>query len=819
MRIVLKHILKNIWEKKGRSLLIILSLIIATAVFVLNLTLPDEIILKMQETLRSMYGEAEIEIRTAEPFSIDDIKIQDEDYEYIGVLSTEISLEKEQAGIWGINIEDAKKIKMLGEDVPNLEENQIVISKKQAEKYSYKEGEKLIAKVDEKEYELEIVKIVEGKGLAGSNPEFPMFFSNVETLNKIMNIEEGKYDSIFFNVKNDSNVKNFVEYLKENNENFMVQSLVDVEAIKEELSFISYIMILIFALATIMIFFVVSSLNKIIIAERMPVIGTFRSVGATKTKMNWILILENVVYGLIGGLIGTIIGYALNSKAASLFITTDGVELTNKTTQMTPGAILIGIAFAIVLEIFISIRAIRKANKKPIKDIIFDVQSTRYRILKGRIILGTIMVVSSLVINYLNKKMEIVPTIISIILYIVGVANLVPLIMRMMSKLLAIIFKKIGWATGIIASKNIGYNKMIIASSRLIVVAIALILSIITVSGSITEIFNSFRYVMGDDCDIIMQNVTKTATEYEKLLEIDEITKIEYMYYAWDEETTYNNGIKFSTNPIMLGQKEKGKYIKELDYKVEDLKHDELLIDEKLAESNNIKVNDVLNMKFGSYNAELKFKVVGLINSAYFTTSRNVMVINLEKFKENLTDVPMQVQLATKEGTDLEKTIKEVEDTIKETAVKIETAEEFVDRQEEQTASMLSMFYVIIGLAISLSFIGIVNNQIISFIQRRKEFAVLTSTCMSKSQLKKMLIVETILANIISCSVAVVVGFITTRIIESFMQGLTLYVDIIFNWNIAFKFVGIIFLVLLFTVVIPIKRLSKMKIVEEIKYE
>ena len=39
-------------------------------------------------------------------------------------------------------------------------------------------------------------------------------------------------------------------------------------------------------------------------------------------------------------------------------------ELTNKTSQMTIGTMLIGIAFAVILEILISIRAIIKANKK-----------------------------------------------------------------------------------------------------------------------------------------------------------------------------------------------------------------------------------------------------------------------------------------------------------------------------------------------------------------------------------------------------------------------------------------------------------------------
>lgn len=373
MRIVLKHILKNIWEKKGRSLLIILSLIIATTVFVLNLTLPDEITLKMQETLRSIYGDAEILVATVEPFSIEDMKMPDEEFKYIGFSSPEISLEDKQAQIIGIDIEDAQEMKMLGNDVPKLEKNEVVISSKQAEKHSYKEGDKITGIVENKNYEFEIVKVVDKKGLTSLETEYPIFIANSETVNEIMDIEKGKYESIYLNVENDEKVKQFSEYLKENNENYIVENLVDVDAIKEQLSFISYIMVLIFALATIMIFFVVSSLNKIIIAERIPVIGTFRSIGATKGKMNLILILENVVYGLIGGIIGTIIGYAINSKAASLFIVTEGIELTSKTTQMSPGAMVIGVVFAVLLEFFISIKAIRKANKKPIKDIIFDV--------------------------------------------------------------------------------------------------------------------------------------------------------------------------------------------------------------------------------------------------------------------------------------------------------------------------------------------------------------------------------------------------------------------------------------------------------------
>lgn len=818
MKIVLKHILKNIWEKKGRSLLIILSLIIATTVFVLNLTMPNELVLKIQETLRSIYGETDLGIQTVEPFSIKDLNVGEEKINHVGLSELEITINDKQAIVFGLDIDRTKEMKMLGADVPNLNKNEVVINQEQADEHGYKEGDLLKFIIEDQNYEFKIVKIVSKKGLNSLDIEYPVFIANLETVNTIKNIDTEKYDTLYIDVKNNDNAKSFTEYVKENNENYIVDELANVESIKEQTSFVTYILMMIFAMATIMIFFVVSSLNNVIIAERMPVIGTFRSVGATKGKMNFILILENAVYGLIGGLIGVFAGYGINSKVASLFITTNGVELTSKTSQMEISTMLIGVAFAVLLEILISIKAILRANKKQIKDIIFDVQSTRYVIKRTSVILGIILVAISFLINYINKDVNMLPTLVSIIFLIVGIANLVPIIIRIIGLILAKIFKKIGWGTGVIACKNIGYNKMIISSSRLIVVAVSIILAILTVSVSYTELFTSFKYTV-DDYDIVVENVTKTAEEYNKLLEVEDVKKVNYMYFYGDMDTTYNNGKKFNIVPTIMGQEESRKYIKELDYKIEDLKENEVVIDEKYAERNNLKVNDIIKIKWGTLNKELELKIVGLVNSAYFSTNRNVIVMNLDTFTGNITDIPMLVGMEAEEEADLEKLKENIEEKLKEIGVKVSTVDEYLENQKEQVDGIMSLFYIIIGLAVILSFIGIINNQIICFIQRRKELAILNSTCMTKTQLKRMLRIETILSNAISCLLAVVVGFMTTGIIETFLESLSMYVEMIFDWNMAFKFIGVVFILLLCTLRIPTKRMKKMNIVNEIKYE
>ena len=298
MKIVFKHILRNIWAKKGRSFLIVLALTVATTVFTLNMTLPDELVLKVQQTLRSVYGDVDIAVRTVEEFSAKDLDFGDEEIIVTNNLELQGLYDDKPMILQGLNVEEAKNFGMLGSDVPKLEGNQLVISKRQAESYKFSEGQKIKLIFEDKEYEFEIVKIVENKGINSMTVEYPQFICDINEIAKIRGISPDMTDWLYINIVEEGKTGEYAEYLSEHNDNFMIEALTDEEAIKESAEFISYILLMIFVMATIMIMFVVSSLNKIIISERMPVIGTFRSIGATKGKMNSILMLENAVYGV-----------------------------------------------------------------------------------------------------------------------------------------------------------------------------------------------------------------------------------------------------------------------------------------------------------------------------------------------------------------------------------------------------------------------------------------------------------------------------------------------------------------------------------------
>ena len=819
MSIILKHIFRNIKEHKMRSILIFIALMISTCVLIIDIVLPNELLIKIEDTFKTIYGDADISISSVEDFEYDKLKFNGVKYDYVATNNMyATNKEDKPTVVMGINISKAKDFKLLGEDVPELNQNEVVINDYSAKEKGYKKGDIIKLKYNDIEYEFIIKDIVKKKGLAAIENENDIFITSLDNIETIKNEKVKKYSSIYLNVENDDEIDNLVDYLKDNNENYNISRTIDMEGLKSEVSFVRYLMTLIFFMSTVMIFFVIGSLNKIMLAERIPVIGTFRSIGANRSKMNSILIIENALYGLFAGFIGSIAGIYLDKLVSTAFVVTNGVELSSKSVKLSPSLIIIGILFATLLQIFITAKEIIRTNKKPIKTLIFNTQNSRYKIRKMRTIIGFILIVLAFIVHTLNTKVNILFTMTSLVTLTVGVANIVPFLMQKVSKILATLFKKIGWSTGIVASKNIGYNKMIISSSRLIVVSLSLLSTIVLVSTSFTKLFTGFRETT-KDYDMTIMNVRENATKYDKLVELDGINEVKYFYYYMDEDTTYNDGKKFATMPFLYTNNKDTDLIDTKDKKISELKNDEIIIDEKIAFKNNFKVGEKLKIKYGNLNKTFEYKIVGLCDASKFTTSRNLMIISYEHFIKDITDVPAQVLLVTDEGTDLEKMKETLKKEIKEVSIRIQTTEEYIQEQESQTDSIMSIFYVILGLSVFLSFIGIVNNQIISFIQRRRELAVLNSTCMSKAQLRKMLFTETIIANFVASIFVLITSYAATGFINYFMQGIDMYITIYYDLITVLKFVGIIYIVLLFTLIIPINKLRKMNIVNEIKYE
>ena len=810
MKIILTHILRNIKEKKGRSLLIILSLTITSIVFILNLTIPNQIVESNINRMTDIIGLSDLLLASYDEFDINNLKLNKEKINYVGVNDLYIIHKEKTFVIYGTDINKASDIKLINN--VNLLDDEIIISKTTADKYNYKVNDIMSVDFGDNIYDFKIKEVVDNKGL--------MYFKtlsgvvNINTYNKLLGRSLNDYRTYYIDVLDNDNIDMVKSFIKDNNKEYLIEDLVDEEVIKKDNSYIQLILVIIFIMAMIMIFFVINTLNKMIILERMPVIGTFRSIGASKKKMNLLLILENSIYGFIGGMLGSVVSLLINSFSIKLLLGGTSID-----TEMPIENLIFGIIFTVILEILMSLSAIIKSNKYSIKEIMFENKNTKSNVSLVSSIISVLLIIISILLYLFTSDSNVILDLLALIIYWIGIAYFIPVLIVILSKIICFVGKKFNLGSLLMAGKNLRYNKLLVSSIRLVVISTSIMLVIINVSSTFNKMLDSFSIQFGE-YDIFVENLSKKYSEYDKLNDLYNVEKIDYVFMSSIEgNITYNDGKKFDINPMILGMSHSREDIEELNYKIRDLKNNEVLFDEVFLKNNYLNIGDKIKLYVKSTDKYIDVVIKGTVNSFYQSIQREVIVINDDVFKEKISEVPHQIIISVKDKGELNDTVDNIERELKDSDITIMTVDDFVKMQRENINTIMSLFYIIIFFAVVLSFVGIINNQLISFIERTKEFAVLNSICMSKKQLNKMLIVENIISNLVACIFGFIVSVISVILMARVMNGIKMYINLGFNYEIGLIIIGIIFVVLLITVIVPIRRLKNINIVESIKYE
>lgn len=314
MSIILKYILKNMKEKKLRSLLIIISLTLSVVVLTLCLTLKDNILEKYTEFLIKTSGTSDILLTKDIPFEKSEIEKFSDNYNSVPYLM----FSKDKSNVIGVNIEDLQENKMIkAEKTSNLDNDEVIISKKIAENKNLK----LNDKIKVLNTELKIVEIVEVYGMfVGETEEEPIYLVSIDTANKIMYENSDDYEKAMLDENRtyimgayidvlDDNIEQAKEDLKKIDKEF---SVVTVKAsLVDALTQINGLMIIMLVITTLIAFYIINSILKLVLEERISVIGTFRSIGASRKMTNLLLYLENIVYAIISSVIGIVIANIL----------------------------------------------------------------------------------------------------------------------------------------------------------------------------------------------------------------------------------------------------------------------------------------------------------------------------------------------------------------------------------------------------------------------------------------------------------------------------------------------------------------------------
>lgn len=837
MRILFTYLFKNMWEKKLRSLLIILAVGITTAMTFASFGTSDNFKNMVTEKNKAEFGDANIIIAQKEssnnPFLDKDILNKNLDGEEKAYIFNGSGLFKEGDKslraeiIAGENIENLQKINPIvfkdgkEDKIKELNGNDVIISEQVSKNLDLKVGDSFNIKSEGKNITLKVADVAVPSGFFTEKPgEMTIIMSN-SGLSKLLGKKEEITSAL---VKSDKNV----ETLKKTDlKDYAIKETLNKEDLDSMVSQFTVPFYIMLAIVVLMAAFIIYSSFKVIIIERMGVIGTFRSIGATKKETDGLILLESLFYGIVGCIVGTGLGFPM------LYLLSDGSNQfkdygVSTTVNFDIKNLIIAYIIAIILCLISSIIPILGVSRFSVKEIILGEYSSGGKIHPSFWIIGIVLIIAPFI--YISKFEDTGNFILSMacaFFVLIGSVMMIPLIFKILSKVLRGIYRLIFGNIGVLALENMATSKSLINNGVLICSALAAVTAIYVASYSVKNLItNSYN---GENYEVSISNITKL--NYDEVLanlkdlkgkDIDDYSNSYVEHNVKIKDKDMNIGILQGINTSKYSEYFGGEEI------FNDSSENNKKILDKLDSGKKIILADIYKKKYKLKTGDKielniddklhEYEIAGFLSSPISANKRNCL-ISEKNFKEDFNrNIPSSILVKGKDISENELK-NDLNNDLDEYGVAIKTKEEMKESELANNAGLMSSLESFSIMALIIGALGIVNNLMVSFMQRRKELAVLTSVGMSKGQRSRMIFIEGATIGIFGSILGVFTGILVCRFIPEVSLSLDAYLKITIPEKrlIGLTIFGIV--LMLVASLAPVLKASKISVVDEIKYE
>lgn len=821
MNIILKNSLKNIFGKPLRTLLVVFAIFVCSISAMLSFDMVSSIKdilvnifsgISRADFMLTFRSSSDKELPDGFPESdmmlINDNRemlykdIEDE-YNYVTT---------EQLDIFGLDFDEAVSMKFI--EPMEIGYKETAISSKFAEGYGYGIGDRFI--VHDRagdEVELTVVSIIP------ANTKNYLLTGNVALINRETAelISCGRKDAgiIMVDVLNDEERKLAMDMMKELYPNC---NMVDFTISAESIAFIeemtSYIYLL-FAITFLLVIFVTASICNRIVSERMAFVGTLRSLGMSAARTCRVLLLENILYALLGS-IPAVASYALIRipilHLISGVTTADGTSYDSGIPELSIPLVAGVILGAIIIECLIPLKAILKALNTSIRDIIFDNRDTAYKFSKSGLITGLVVLSGAIVSFFFRNNLP--GAIVCLLCSVTALALLFPWVFKGVTHLIRTLSDKVENASWSLASVEAISRKSTVGSGVLCVTAAAMSVIIFAFAQSATSSVTDIKY----SCDVAV-TCNGNIKAYSFIDKLDGVTDTEVIYYTTTLGELNASGITDEHFTLYAMPDGGYKYLNSFDNLPETVEDGCVLLNEKYASAHGLNAGDVLKVNYdpnGVFPIEREYKIVSLYSESSYDGYAK-LIVSKHEYYEIYRETPGEY-LVKCDDPDY------VAQAVKTYAVgvysEVKTMDEMIAENEESTAKLSAIMTAVIVVAVGMTFIGMVSNQLIGFEGRKKECAVLLSTAMGKGKLSGILFREMLITALTASGIGTIAGVILTGVINASASNSDA-IDMAITTDPVKTLLFFVLLVAAFTgtVLFPIKNLGKMKIAEQIKYE
>ncbi|WP_456251061.1 ABC transporter permease [Enterococcus avium] len=823
MKIITKYILNSIKERKLRTLVMLLSIVLSTTLLFVSLSIGSSYEYAQKKMAIGYAGNAKVSAKSnsGDFLSKSDLVKTNTVLREIGILRTQALFQKkgyfENFDLISGKMEDIHAInapRIKYGTLDNFKGFKIALPDRFTSQFNYKVGDKIPVKINGKIYSFELSAICNYdtiflRNTRGFNALIPF-----ETLSEILGTN-GRYSEFLMIPKMDIDTSRFIEneVQKYQNKGVTISPIYDdmqVSADAKQKSMPFYLIS--FFTLTISTFIIYSS-YKIIISERMKVLGTFRSIGANQRTISKILLLESLIYGVSGSLLGLPLGFTtLKIILGSMLDSTSnfGIEIP---AIVTPINIVVSTITAIFVSILGAYIPSKRASRLAVKDIVLGKIEEERISNKKRISIGMLLFVTSIVLPRIaSGRILTITGAISLLTLIISAIMIIPLLLNSFSVFAQMVYTKLSGNIGTIAARNLRDNKNTNSNVTLLFISISAIIVISVVGDFVnTYVTDVFR---GATLDGFSQSTVDRSfiKQVEKLDTVTEVLPI----YVMDEAVQVENkslrveatdDIKKFNEMLAINDMSNNRDEVESNFS----KGRNAVVSTETLTSLNLKVGDEITI--GNDSQKKVFKIIGSFKSR----ANDVNVILPSSFAREDFNISEYGFFAYKAKRP-ESVMNQIRNLYGSKSHWSRTVKQFTNDAKNTVNSFLEpmnkLTYFILGLAT----VGVMNNLLINFIQRKRTNAMYKSIGLSNKQNVYLCLIESFSVGLFGGGLAILVSYLEIKTVF-LVAGPKISVVPSLSISTFLYAAGLGVIITILGSVVPVLKNSKLNIVEEIKVD
>ncbi|MEO6145009.1 MAG: FtsX-like permease family protein, partial [Dermatophilaceae bacterium] len=530
--------------------------------------------------------------------------------------------------------------------------------------------------------------------------------------------------------------------------------------INQALSFISTFLLVFAGVSLVVGSFLIINTFSILVAQRSRELALFRALGASRRQVSRSVLFEALVIGFFGSTVGLGLGFALALGIKALFAMF-GLDLSGSPLVFEPRTAIAAYLVGMLVTAFAAFLPGRRASRiSPIEALRDDVAMPESSI-RRRIIVGAAMTALGAAAMGVGLFTDISNSIAYIgggILFVVlGVALASPVIGRPVVALVGVVYRRMFGTVGRLAEQNAQRNpRRTAATASALMIGLTLV-AMMAVFGQSAKA--SIDKTIGESisADYVVSNAVgvpfspTVADQVGNVPGVDAVARFRFV------------GAKVIGDSTQVGGIEPVAFAKAMDVtmdsgKIGDLVGQTVLVERNRAKSLGLSVGDSLKISIAGTQAS--YPVVGIFEGlpniwSDYLTSLDALTV------AGLTPADNVAYVVRSPGADAASVRAGIDSVIADLpTITIKDQAEFAAEQRAPIDQMLMLIYALLGLAVVIAVLGIINTLALSVIERTREVGLLRAVGLSRRQLRTMVRLESMVISLLGAVLGVGLGVI-----------------------------------------------------------